>query len=606
MKRRLLAFALMVLMLLSIAPMQALAADALTSGTVDDHGITYTLKSGTLTVSGSGECTAAWISAFDADAVKKLVVKNGVTGIGIYAFQNCAALEEVSLPSSLKYISGYGFFNCTSLKSIALPEGLTALGMGAFYYCTALEKASLPDSLAVMEGYAFYGCSSLKSISIPSGLTMIDSGAFCGCSSLESISLPNNIKSVYDGAFLRCTKLGVINLPDGLTAIGADAFAGTAYFNASDNWVDDALYIGKYLIASKSDISGAYSAKAGTELIACGAFSGCNELTEISLPSSLRIIGSDAFSECIKLSSISIPDSVSFIGINAFFDTEYYNDSNNWEEGLLYLCNRLIAASSEAGSAPVIKDGTKSIEDSVFSYNHSIRSITLPSSLERISDKAFCDSGVEDVYYGATAKQWSMIDIAKFNEPLLCATLHCSDKALEPFPDVPVHEYYFYPVQWALASGMTTGSDNGNFDPEGVCTRGQIVTLLWRAAGEPIVDIDTEFTDVPEGKYYYDAVRWAVSQGITNGIGNGLFDPESACTRAQVVTFLHRAAGTPVPTKNVTFPDVKYGEFYYTPVAWAAENGITVGSDNGLFDHNSTCTRNQVMTFMYRARDYIM
>lgn len=169
------------------------------------------------------------------------------------------------------------------------------------------------------------------------------------------------------------------------------------------------------------------------------------------------------------------------------------------------------------------------------------------------------------------------------------------------FGDVKETDYFCDPVSWAVDNGITAGTSASTFSPTNTCTRAQVVTFLWRAAGEPIVKSEKPFTDVPETEYYYDAVLWAVEKGITLGISATEFAPESPCTRAQVATFLWRYAGNPAPASAENpFQDVSSGEYYYTPVLWAVENGITAGTASGTFSPNAPCTRAQIVTFLYR------
>lgn len=169
------------------------------------------------------------------------------------------------------------------------------------------------------------------------------------------------------------------------------------------------------------------------------------------------------------------------------------------------------------------------------------------------------------------------------------------------FVDVPSTEYYYEAVNWAVGKGITTGVGNNRFDPNGQCTRGQVVTFLWRAAGKPTVNATVSFTDVKPSEYYYEAVKWAVANGITDGVGGNRFAPNDTCTRGQVVTFLHRAANSPSARTVSSFTDVSTTAFYYNAVNWAVEKGITNGTGGGCFSPNDTCTRGQVVTFLYRA-----
>ncbi|MCR4963735.1 MAG: S-layer homology domain-containing protein [Firmicutes bacterium] len=169
------------------------------------------------------------------------------------------------------------------------------------------------------------------------------------------------------------------------------------------------------------------------------------------------------------------------------------------------------------------------------------------------------------------------------------------------FRDVPNDAWYANAVAWAVANGVTSGTGADTFSPNGACTRGQIVTFLWRAAGSPKADSASAFRDVAADAWYAQAVAWAVEQGITVGVSDGLFAPDAPCTRGQIVTFLWRAAGEPKVNAANPFADVAEGSFYYDAVLWAVEQGITTGTSATTFSPDQNCTRAQVVTFLWRA-----
>ncbi|WP_081958465.1 S-layer homology domain-containing protein [Oscillibacter sp. ER4] len=171
-----------------------------------------------------------------------------------------------------------------------------------------------------------------------------------------------------------------------------------------------------------------------------------------------------------------------------------------------------------------------------------------------------------------------------------------------PFIDVPAGSYYEDAVIWAVDKGITTGTCATTFNPNGICTRAQAVTFLWRAAGSPATKSAVmPFTDVKAGSYYYDAVLWAVETGITKGTSDTMFSPDATCSRAQIVTFLWRANGSPTASGNSAFTDVASDAYYAAAVTWAEKNGVTGGIGGGLFGSNNNCTRAQIVTFIYRS-----
>lgn len=171
------------------------------------------------------------------------------------------------------------------------------------------------------------------------------------------------------------------------------------------------------------------------------------------------------------------------------------------------------------------------------------------------------------------------------------------------FVDVLPSAYYYDAVRWAVGSGITSGTSSVTFSPNAVCTRAQVVTFLWRAAGSPKPASNVNsFADVPANAYYRDAVLWAVEQGITNGVSEGRFDPNATVTRGQTVAFLYRAAGSPAVSGGNTFWDVPGDSYYEKAVTWAYQMEITGGTSSSQFSPNAACTRAQIVTFLYRAQ----
>lgn len=171
-----------------------------------------------------------------------------------------------------------------------------------------------------------------------------------------------------------------------------------------------------------------------------------------------------------------------------------------------------------------------------------------------------------------------------------------------PFTDVGSGMYYTAPVLWAVENRVTAGTSATTFGPNDGCTRAQVVTFLWRAAGQPEpTGSRNPFTDVSASAYYYKAVLWAVENGITAGTSATTFSPDDTCTRAQIVTFLWRYEGMPTPASaGNSFVDVPTGAYYEKAVLWAAQSNVTAGTSATTFSPDSTCTRAQVVTFLYR------
>ena len=182
-------------------------------------------------------------------------------------------------------------------------------------------------------------------------------------------------------------------------------------------------------------------------------------------------------------------------------------------------------------------------------------------------------------------------------------TIEVQFRVRSSFVDVPGGSYYEDAVDWAVANGITTGMDAAHFSPDGICTRAQAVTFLWRAAGRPAPESRTmPFTDVPAGGYYYDAVLWAVENGITKGTSSTTFSPDDTCTRAQIVTFLWRSENAPAAGSSNPFTDVSATAYYADAVLWAVKEAITTGTTRTTFSPDTDCTRAQIVTFLWRCK----
>ena len=172
----------------------------------------------------------------------------------------------------------------------------------------------------------------------------------------------------------------------------------------------------------------------------------------------------------------------------------------------------------------------------------------------------------------------------------------------DTFSDVSSNSYYYSAVNWAIKYGVTSGATATTFLPSKACTRAQILTFIWKAAGSPAATYVGNFSDVSSSAYYATAVAWAINNGITTGMGDGTFAPNKACTRAQAMTFLWKAEGAPESNYEASFGDVSSSAYYATAVSWAVSNCITTGYNSSEFRPNNTCTRAQIITFVYGTK----
>ena len=278
------------------------------SGTCGED-LTWTLSpDGVLTISGTGSMTdydgeygkttdytristAPW--AVHTDRIRRLVLEEGVTSVGRYAFCGLTALATANLPSSLTTIDWGAFQDCSGLTGITIPRGVTAIGYRAFGDCTGLTSITLPDSVTSLDSAVFWGCSSLTSVTLPAGLTSIGDYLFAYCTSLTGITIPSGVTAIGASAFTNCDALASIDLPSGVTTIGASAFA---YCEALTS------------IALPS----------GVTAISDSTFRGCEKLTSVTIPTRLKTVGASAFENCTALTAIGLPDSLTALGASAF------------------------------------------------------------------------------------------------------------------------------------------------------------------------------------------------------------------------------------------------------------------------------------------------
>ena len=402
--------------------------------------ITWTLSNdGTLTISGTDmpnyeytneTNTIPWFN--QRINIKKIIIKNGVTNIGDYAFFHCFNLTSVTIPNSVTSIGHHALCHCSSLASITIPNSVTSIGSDAFYGNSALTSVTIPNSMTSIGSYAFRGCSGLTSVTIPNSVTRIGSYAFSDCSKLTSITIPNSVTRIGSYAFSDCSKLTSITIPNSVTDIGEKAFSGcigltsiiipnsvtsisnyafmgcyqlssitipnsitnigTGAFN-STKWYEKQseglVYIGYFLYEYKGSMptNTNINIKEGTRGIVGSAFSGCSGLTSITIPESMKHIGENAFNGCSGLTSITIPNSVTSIGSSAFSGCSgltsitISESVNSIKNGVFYGCSSL--------NSIVIPNSVISIGSSAFEDCSGLTSITIPESVTSIGSNAF-------------------------------------------------------------------------------------------------------------------------------------------------------------------------------------------------------------------------
>ena len=579
-------------------------------------------------------------------ALPGITIPGGVTSIGDYSFDACPALEKIELPAGLKSIGRSAFNNCAGLTSIVLPDGLESLGNSAFWYCQNLEEIVVPDSLTYIGENAFWGTpwlekqeeggdffiiggilleyrgsdsmitipsgvktigenafgnrSSVTSITVPEGVTTLADSAFYYLPGLTEISLPSTLKSIGQEAFEHCTSLKSITIPDGVTSIEKWAFWDTGITevnipasvqklygalgqfekitvdaaNPSFTALDNVIFTkdGKTLVQypTKSAAT-SYDIPEGTENIGGYALNGAYKLLTVTLPSGVKAIGERAFRACENLEIAMLSDSLETIGEEAFVS-----------------CTRLFTLT--------VPYQVSSIGAYAFGYGYT------PANSWRMKYGSEESEGYgEDAavlrtvvgYTGSAAETYAKENGLNFTSLGAVPTSTA-------FTDVAESAWYYTPVQWAVANGITSGTSETTFSPGNQCTRAQAVTFLWNAKGQPEPkSTKNPFTDVKSTAWYYKAVLWAVENGITSGTSPTTFSPNNTCTRGQIVTFFHNYAGKPAASGKNPFTDVPEKQWYYQPILWAVSEGVTAGLTPTTFGPTNTCTRGQIVTFLY-------
>ena len=665
MKKRVLSLLLVMLMVMSLVPTSAFAANDVVPYGVTGGYLYFDRSTGEIV-----DCDETVTEA----AIPSVIRDKEVKRIAAYAFEDCNVLKRITIPSTVTLLSEQAFFGCGGLESIEVDKSNSAfLSEGGVlfskdraalyvYPCNKPDEIyTMPSSVICIYDNAFFANTRAKKIVISENTRVIGNGAFFSCDSLEEIFVPKCVESIGYAAFSCCERLKNISV---------------AKDNPSYREIDGVVFSNDMTIlegypAGKTDTT--YIIPNGVKYIGEWAFGSCDQLINITLPDGIVFVGASAFYECTGLKSITLPSSVSYIGDRAF----------------------KVCGSIETITIP---SGVEEIGEEAFMICTSLKSINIPKSVTKIGNSAFdCCSSLTDVYYEGSSSQWRSINLAEYNTALTSANIHfnshvhtyegytvtaptctepgytthkCTscdysynDSYIEPlghnyteevtkptctergyttytcscgdsyksdykdalghdykngtctrcgvkdpnykpqanFIDVAASSYCYDAVQWAVANGITNGTDATRFSPNAGCTRGQVVTFLWRAAGEPVVSGNVGFVDVAPGSYCYEAVKWAVANGITNGTDATHFSPNATCTRGQVVTFMYRAAGEPAVGGSNGFVDVAAGSYCYNAVQWAVAKGITKGTDATHFSPSATCTRGQVVTFLYRA-----
>lgn len=677
----------------------AALSEALGSGSIDG-GLSWSLsRSGALTISGSGKMSdfssvanaAPW--GEQKGKIQSAVIESGVQNISAGAFSGCTALEKLSIsetvtqiapnafggctalaefevaadnkafssdggvlfsadkkllrcpvgkaadytvPSGTVAIAGGAFKDCAKLESLVIPDSVTAIGKSAFENCAALKRITLPKSITKLETLTFSGCAALAEIALPDGVKTLGEKVFSGCAALKSVKIPAEVTVIPTEAFFGCVSLESITIPKSVSHINERAFDGCTalkkvdYLGSDTDWSQVTKETGNSVLdnAEKSFTRTDYEHKYTDTVIpptcterGCTVhLCSCGDKREDSYTPPLGHSYKGGI--CVRCGILDpnkdIPHKHDFIPIvtkptclTEGFTTyacscgECYTKDYVSAVGHKTQLQNAKAAGCMTGG--YTGDEVCTVCGKVFKQGSVIFALGHDPQPARVKAPTCTESG----YTGdlICMRCGDMTQIGK----TVAAAGHkffggvcsvCGTKGAEAVPkfdDVKSGAFYFDAVQWAVENGITNGTGKNTFSPNNVCSRYQIVMFLWRAAGQPEAKAAVSFADVKPGDIFYEAVQWAVERGITKGTSSTSFSPYAPCTRGQIVTFLYRSAGSPKVSGACNFSDVSSGSFCHDAVIWASSEGITNGTSAGRFSPNEGCTRAQVVTFLYRA-----
>lgn len=542
----------------------------------------YTVPSGTVAIAGG---------AFkDCAKLESLVIPDSVTAIGKSAFENCAALKRITLPKSIAKLEALTFSGCAALAEIALPDGLKTLGEKVFSGCAALKSVKIPAEVTVIPTEAFSGCSSLESITIPKNVSHINERAFDGCTALKKVDYLGS-----DTDWSQVTK------ETGNSALGnaEKSFTRTDYEHKYTDTVIPPTCTERgctvHLCSCGDKREDSYTPPLGHSYkggicVRCGILDPNKDIPHkhdfIPIVTKPTCMSEGFTTYTCSCGECYTKDYVSAVG----HKTQLQNAK---AAGCLtggYTGDEVCTVCGK-----VFKQGSV-----IFALGHDPQParVKAPTCTESgYTGDLICMRCGDMTQIGKTVAAAGH----KFFGGVCSVCGTKGAEAVPEFDDVKPGAFYFDSVQWAVENGITNGTGKNTFSPNNVCSRYQIVMFLWRAAGQPEAKAAVSFADVKPGDIFYEAVQWAVERGITKGTSSTSFSPYAPCTRGQIVTFLYRSAGSPKVSGACNFSDVSSCSFCHDAVIWASSEGITNGTSAGRFSPNEGCTRAQVVTFLYRA-----
>jgi len=514
---------------------------------------------------------------------------------------------KLVIPYGVTTLAEYAVATCEKITEIQIPNSVTRLEWGAISYCPALTHISLPDSVEFVDSAAFHECTNLKSVDLANA-ELIDP-SFTGCVSLERITVSK------DNAYMACDSQGALYSKDMTSIIRCPmGFRGSFVIPKGVEIISYEAFIECVNLTAVEIPEGVKSLQSlafyscsslknltipnSVRSIEDSVFAYCGALTDISLPKGLTEMGSAVFEECTSLKTVEFPDTLTAIPYDSFSGCTVLERVS--------LPNQLTVIESDAFSGCFslhsieLPQTLKEIGDEAFYSCLSLKDLQLPYGLKRIGDHAFAHCrALQSLYIPESVKELGW-SLLYGCESLSSLIIPSCVTDLEVFDIGGINSLK------AIYLRGPAPVQEYMYLPDGVTLyyiEGQEgwTTPLWKGYNTKTWS-GYWATDVKESDYFYEPVQWAMKEGITTGVGKDLFRPENTCTRAQVVTFLWRAKGCPEPTATKNpFKDISPKDYYYKAVLWAAEQGITTGVTKDRFAPEKGCTRAQIVTFLWRA-----
>ena len=560
--------------------------------TLDLNGKKLTNADGqdTITVALGASLTVTGSGTVDNVTHGKTAIYNNGTVI----LNGGSYTRSAEASTSIENANGNSYYNILNHGTMTIGKNVSVTSRGSFSSLIANGYYNFSDTNP-RSGYVSGTNQETPSLTI-------NGGTFSG--GINTIKNDDNATlTVNNGSFSNMTQAAIQN--NHVATINGGTFDAKANHAIENRHFDGGHNTGSVTVTSGTFTGGLYTTTGATWSISGGTFSSDPSVYVVGNGSAniVKRDGSEGAYTYTVLAKSGLTSGVYLTNPSGALASNYYVSSTaNGVWTVSYSAPSSGGGSSSSSrrydvSAPSVKHGDVTVSPKTASKGDTVTITVKPDSGYELDTLTVKDAS------GSKIKVKDKGD-GKFTFTMPASKVTVSAEFAEietlDFADVSTDAYYYEAVKWAAKKGITGGIGNGLFGPNQPCTRAQIVTFLWRAAGSPEPKTMSSFADVSMDAYYAKAVAWAVENGITTGTGDGKFSPDATCTRAQSVTFLFRAIGKLVDSK-AEFSDVLADSYYANAVDWAVENGVTNGIGDGLFGPDNSCTRAQIVTFLYRA-----